>query len=77
MPADGWVMVPREPTDAMLLAMASDGEAEVIAQRPDLHPMLLERSGVSKRYAAMLAASPTPPQREHVKPHGIKGATHD
>lgn len=61
---DGWRLVPVEPTDAMLLTLASDGEAEVIAKHPEWHPMLLDRSGVPQRYAAMLSAAPPPPERE-------------
>lgn len=61
---DGWRLVPVLPTDAMLLTLASDGEAEVIAKHPEWHPMLLDRSGVPQRYAAMLSAAPPPPERE-------------
>lgn len=64
---DGWRLVPVEPTDAMLLTLASDGEAEVIAKHPEWHPMLLDRSGVPQRYAAMLSAAPPPPEREPQK----------
>jgi hypothetical protein len=51
-PAGEWVLVPREPTEAMRQAMYMAQHYDMSVQNPD------EWGAVDKAYAAMLAASP-------------------
>ena len=59
---EGCKLVPLEPTQEMLAALMSPGEAEVLASSPSetFALMLMDRAGIRERYSAMLAASPTP-----------------
>jgi hypothetical protein len=55
----GYVLVPVEPTAAMLQAILSEGEADAALDcPPEVRGLLIERAGVPQRYAAMLAAAP-------------------
>lgn len=67
---EGCKLVPLEPTQEMLAALMSPGEAEVLASSPSetFALMLMDRAGIRERYSAMLAASPTPPAEHQAAP---------
>lgn len=59
---EGWKLVPVEPTAAQLYELMSDGEKDAaIGMTPEHRGLLIERAGISYRYAAMLAAAPAAP----------------
>lgn len=62
---EGCKLVPLEPTQEMLAALMSPGEAEVLASSPSetFALMLMDRAGIRERYSAMLAASPPAEQQ--------------
>lgn len=56
---DGWVLVPREPTEEMLTAWAAEAERQHFALDDFSEPIY-----PAKLYTAMLAAAPSPPVTE-------------
>lgn len=57
---EGCKLVPLEPTQEMLAALMSPGEAEALASSPSetFALMLMDRAGIRERYSAMLGAAP-------------------
>lgn len=70
---EGCKVVPLEPTQEMLAALMSPGEAEALASSPSetFALMLMDRAGIRERYSAMLGAAPdasTAPQQGAQEP---------
>ena len=69
-PADGWVCVPREPTEDMLTAYLTANDAywrrtdQLPAKNPSKWRQGTPSEATAESYRAMLAAAPQPPARE-------------
>lgn len=63
---EGWVLVPREPTEAMIEAMSDAGNAAGCSE-------WRMRSEMRAAYPAMLAAAPTPPTTDEARSVDVRG----